>query len=73
MPNGICRCAYRAPRRLTSILAAAMDKSVAPQQEFVEALRGLALTLEALAGMLKALRCELIASGATIAVHPEEP
>lgn len=59
----------RPPHRYTP---RAMDSPVRPEEELADALSSLALTMEKMLEMLEVLACEVILSGGSFDVHPED-
>ena len=49
-----------------------MDKPVTPEEELLDAVSALALTLEKMLDMLEILACEIIMSGGSPHLHPED-
>jgi hypothetical protein len=49
-----------------------MDSPVRPEEELADALSSLALTMEKMLEMLEVLACEVILSGGSFDVHPED-
>ena len=49
-----------------------MDKPITPEEELLDAVSQLTLSLEKLLELLEVLACEVIVAGATFHVHPED-
>jgi hypothetical protein len=49
-----------------------MDRPVTPEEELLDAVSALALTLEKMLEMLEVLACEVIVAGGAIHLHPED-
>jgi len=49
-----------------------MDRPVTPEEELLDAVSALALTLEKMLEMLEVLACEVIVAGGSIHPHPED-